>query len=46
MARIAEKANNCTGATLGSVNVAGALWRQTACAAGLAHMHGVDDGAD
>lgn len=36
------------GATLGSVQVAGELWRQTARAAGLGphtHVHGVGDGA-
>jgi hypothetical protein len=37
------------GATLGSVGVAGELWRQTARAAGLGprtHVHGVGDGAE
>lgn len=37
------------GATLGSVGVAGELWRQTAHAAGLGshtHVHGVGDGAE
>lgn len=36
------------GATFGSVNLAGLLWRQTACMAGLGpqtHIHGVGDGA-
>ena len=49
LAREKESATACYGATLGSVNVAGALWRQTACAAGLGErtrVHGVGDGAD
>ena len=44
-----ESATACYGATLGSVGVTGALWRQTACAAGLGEdtrAHGVGDGAD
>jgi len=49
LAREKESATVCYGATLGSVGVAGALWRQTACAAGLGEdtrVHGVGDGAD
>jgi hypothetical protein len=49
LAREKESATACYGATLGSVGVAGALWRQTACAAGLGpdtRVHGVGDGAD
>jgi hypothetical protein len=36
------------GATFGSVNIAGLLWRQTACMAGLGpqtHIHGLGDGS-
>lgn len=49
LAREKESATPCYGATLGSVHVAGTLWRQTACAAGLGQdtrVHGVGDGAD
>lgn len=49
LAREKESATARYGATLGSVNVAGALWRQTALAAGLGagtRVHGVGDGAD
>ena len=49
LAREKESATPCYGATLGSVGVAGALWRQTAQAAGLAaktQVHGVGDGAE
>ena len=49
LAREHESASPCYGATLGSVGVAGALWRQTAQAAGLGahtHVHGVGDGAE
>lgn len=49
LAREKESATPVYGATLGSVGVAGALWRQTAQAAGLGpntRVHGVGDGAD
>ena len=49
LARAKESATARYGATLGSVGVAGALWRQTALAAGLdqsTRVHGVGDGAD
>lgn len=49
LAREKESATAIYGATLGSVGVAGTLWRQTACAAGLVErtrVHGVGDGAD
>jgi hypothetical protein len=48
LARESHAVTACYGATLGSVGVAGALWRQTAHAAGLGphtHVHGVGDGA-
>lgn len=49
LAREKKSATACYGATLGSVSVAGDLWRQTACAAGLGagtRVHGVGDGAE
>lgn len=49
LAREKDSATACYGATLGSVGVAGALWRQTAQAAGLGvrtQVHGVGDGAE
>jgi hypothetical protein len=49
LAREHASASPCYGATLGSVGVAGALWRQTAQAAGLGartQVHGVGDGAE
>ena len=49
LAREKESATPCYGATLGSVGVAGELWRQTARAAGLGEktqVHGVGDGAE
>ena len=49
LAREKESATATCGATPGNVGVAGALWRQTACAAGLGEntrVHGVGDGAD
>ena len=49
LAREKESATPCYGATLGSVGVAGELWRQTAQAAGLGEktkVHGVGDGAE
>jgi hypothetical protein len=49
LAREKESATARYGATLGSVGVAGALWRQTALAAGLGEstrVHGVGDGAE
>jgi hypothetical protein len=49
LAREKESATPVYGATLGSVGIAGELWRQTAQAAGLGpdtHVHGVGDGAD
>ena len=49
LAREKGSATPCYGATLGSAGVAGALWRQTAVAAGLdtrTQVHGVGDGAD
>ncbi len=49
LARPQDAASACYGATLGSVNVAGQLWRDTARAAGLGgrtHVHGVGDGAE
>ncbi len=49
LARPADSATPCYGATLGSVTVTGALWRDTARAAGLGertHVHGVGDGAE
>lgn len=47
-ARESQSAHAHYGATLGSVGVAGALWRETAQAAGLtasSRVHGVGDGA-
>jgi hypothetical protein len=47
-ARDKNKADCVYGATFGSVNVAGLLWREVACAAGLdveTHVHGLGDGA-
>lgn len=47
-ARDKEKADAVYGATFGSVNLAGVLWRQMAIAAGLSdetHVHGLGDGA-
>ena len=49
LAREKASATPCYGATLGSVGVAGELWRQTAQAAGLGEktkVHGVGDGAE
>jgi hypothetical protein len=49
LAREKESVSPVYGATLGSVGVAGELWRQTAQAAGLGpktQVHGVGDGAD
>jgi len=49
LARPQDSATPCYGATLGSVAVTGALWRDTAQAAGLGlrtHVHGVGDGAE
>ncbi len=49
LAREKDSATPCYGATLGSVGVAGALWRQTAQAAGMdvrTQVHGVGDGAE
>lgn len=49
LARPQDAVTSCYGATLGSVAVAGALWRDTAQAAGLGertHLHGVGDGAE
>lgn len=49
LARPHDSATPCYGATLGSVAVAGALWRATAQAAGLGagtQVHGVGDGAE
>ena len=44
-----QKVVDCIyGATFGSVNIAGLLWRQTACVAGLGHqtrIHGLGDGS-
>lgn len=48
LARPKDSATPCYGATLGSVALAGQLWRDTAQAAGLGertHVHGVGDGA-
>lgn len=48
LARPKDAATPCYGATLGSVTLAGELWRATAHAAGLGertHVHGVGDGA-
>jgi hypothetical protein len=48
LARPQDSATPCDGATLGSVTLAGAMWRATAPAAGLGertHVHGVGDGA-
>ena len=48
LARPQDAARPCYGATLGSVTLAGTLWRDTARAAGLGertHVHGVGDGA-
>ena len=48
LAREKESATACYGATLGSVGMAGELWRQTALAAGLGgrtRVPGVGDGA-
>ena len=49
LARPQDSATPYYGATLGSVAVSGALWRDTAQAAGLGprtHVHGVGDGAE
>ena len=49
LARPQDSATSCYGATLGSVALTGALWRDTAHAAGLGprtHVHGVGDGAE
>ncbi len=49
LAREKQSATPVYGATLGSVGVAGELWRQTAQAAGVGpktQVHGVGDGAD
>ncbi len=49
LARPHDSATPCYGATLGSVSVAGELWRDTARAAGLGErtrVHGVGDGAE
>jgi hypothetical protein len=49
LAREKDSVTACYGATLGSVGVAGVLWRQTAQAAGLdvrTQVHGVGDGAE
>ena len=49
LAREQDSATTCDGATLGSVGLAGALWHQTAQAAGLGartQVHGVGDGAE
>jgi hypothetical protein len=49
LARAQHSATPCYGATLGSVAVTGALWRDTAQAAGLGEgtqVHGVGDGAE
>lgn len=48
LARPKDSATPCYGATLGSVALAGEVWRTTARAAGLGartHVHGVGDGA-
>lgn len=48
LARPKDSATPCYGATLGSVTLAGEVWRATAQAAGLGprtHVHGVGDGA-
>lgn len=48
LARAQESASPVYGATLGSVGIAGELWRQVAVAAGLGphtRVHGVGDGA-
>ena len=47
-ARDKDKVECVYGATFGSVSVAGLLWREVACAAGLeddTHVHGLGDGA-
>ena len=47
-ARDKDRVNGVYGATFGSVNLAGLLWYQVACAAGLGpetHVHGLGDGA-
>jgi hypothetical protein len=47
-ARDKDKVDCVYGATFGSVNVAGLLWHQVACGAGLGpdtHVHGLGDGA-
>lgn len=49
LARPKESATPCYGATLGSVAVSGAMWNDTAQAAGLGEdtqVHGVGDGAE
>ena len=49
MAREKESVTPCYGATLGSVGIAGALWREVAESAGLGadtKVHGVGDGAE
>jgi hypothetical protein len=49
LARPQDSATPCYGATLGSVALTGALWRDTAQAAGLGRhtrVHGVGDGAE
>lgn len=48
LARIKDSVTPCYAATLGGVTLTGALWRDTASAAGLGtstHVHGVGDGA-
>jgi hypothetical protein len=47
-AREKDKVDNIYGATFGTVNIAGMLWRDVACAAGLGdntRVHGLGDGA-
>jgi len=47
-ARSKDQVDCVYGATFGGVQVAGLLWRQTACSAGLGpetHVHGLGDGA-
>ncbi len=48
LARVKDSVTPCYAATLGGVTLTGALWRDTAIAAGLGtrtHVHGVGDGA-
>jgi hypothetical protein len=48
LARVKESVTPCYAATLGGVTLTGALWHDTALAAGLGartHVHGVGDGA-